>query len=76
MSWFGDGTFKQDVLDHVESEINMHNLSRADAIAQLLKVVQHIAETAFSREEALAKAFDDDKKAAYREIRAKISETP
>ena len=68
MSWFGHGTFKQDVLDDIENQIEHYGGSRLEAVAELGEVMSHLISTAMNRDEAL----EEVRKRAYEEARADL----
>ena len=53
MSQFGDGTFKQDLLDAIENVMDEHNIERHCAAGDVAHVLAYICDTAFSRDKAL-----------------------
>lgn len=73
MSWYGDGTFKQDLLDSIEDLISKHKLIKSEAVADVADVLAHLALTAFNRDEQMERVRAEAKEEAKRELKAKIN---
>lgn len=68
MSWFGDGTFKQDVLGWIESERDNHGKSKPEAVEEVAEVLAYLARTAFSRDEEMERVRAEAYEAAKRDL--------
>ena len=68
MSWYGDGTFKQDLLDEIEELISKHKLLKSDAVADVADVLANLALTAFNRDEQMERVKADAKEEVKREL--------
>ena len=73
MSWFRNGSFRQDLLDEVEHLLDKHGLSRLDALSEILEVVGHLADNAVFRDEALQKVKEQALREAKQELLSKIN---
>ncbi len=68
MSWFGDGTFKQVILDEIRYHERAYGMRRHAACAAVAEVLTHLCETAFSEDEALAEAREQGRQEAKAEL--------
>jgi hypothetical protein len=73
MSFYGDGTFKQDLLDEIEHLISKHKLDKSSAVSDVADVLSYLALTAFNRDAEIEKAKAVAKQEAKRELLAKIN---
>lgn len=74
MSWFGDGSFKQDLLDEIESLIETHNMKKPEAVSEIAEVLAHVACTAFNRDEQMMRVREEAKAEAKRELKARLQD--
>lgn len=73
MSWFGDGTFRQDVLEDIEVRMEQHSVSRVDAVSQVAEVLAHLADSVLFKDAALNKLREQAVAEVRRELMAKIN---
>ena len=72
MSAFGDGTFKQRILDFVKSECEDFNYDYFDAIGALTDIITELAATAYVKDKSLARLYQQAKEQARDELLAKL----
>ena len=71
MSWYGDGNFKQDLLEALEEILERHDVNAFENISDILEVVGYVAGKFDYKGEIYVKAKAD----AKYEIEAKIRES-
>jgi predicted house-cleaning noncanonical NTP pyrophosphatase (MazG superfamily) len=71
MSWYGDGSFKQDLLESLEEILERHDVNAFENISEILEVVAYVAGKFDYKAEVYVKAKAD----AKYEIEAKIRES-
>lgn len=74
MSWFGDGSFKQDLLDEIESLIESHDMLKSEAVAEVGEVLAYLARGAFNRDEEMMRVKEEAKEEAKRELKTMIQD--
>lgn len=61
MSTFGDGTFKQAVLEEIQWRVESYNLSPSEAISEVMEVVQWMLTVSDFEGEAYQRGKEDAK---------------
>jgi hypothetical protein len=69
---FGDGTFKQRLLEHIIDECEQEGYDMFRGAEETMEVVSHLASIAFRRDKALSEMYEQAKDAARRELMAKL----
>ena len=72
MSAFGDGTFKQQILEEIEFRIDEHKIRRSEAVAEVAEVLTWLSRTAFSRDKEIKRVWVEAKEEAKRELQQKL----
>lgn len=72
-SFFGYDTFKQRILDHIIYECEQAGIDTFQGVEETMEVVSHLASSAFRRDEALKRLYEQAKEDARRELVAKLS---
>jgi hypothetical protein len=72
MSWFGDGTFKQDILERIESERECHGKTKPEAVEEVAEVLAYLTRSAFSRDEEIERVRAEAYEAAKRDLLSKL----
>lgn len=73
MSWFGDGTFKQDVLDAIEDARENFGMTKPDAVQDVAEVLAYLAGSAFNRDEEIERVRAEAYEQAKRDLVSKIN---
>ena len=71
MSWYGNGSFKQDLLEALEEILDRHEVNAFENISEILEVVGYVAGKFDYKDEIYTKAKAD----AKYEIESKIRES-
>ena len=71
MSWYADGSFKQDLIESIEEILERHDVNAFQNITEILEVVGYIAGSFDYKNEIYVKA----RAAAKYEIESKIRES-
>jgi hypothetical protein len=71
-STFGDGTFKQRLLEHIMDECEQEGYDLFRGAEETMEVVSHLTSVAFRRDKALKEMYEQAKEAARRELMAKL----
>jgi hypothetical protein len=72
MSWFGNNTFKQTILDEIESRQEQYNMSRADAISETCQVIAHLADRGVMEREQIEKIREEVKREILADLKQKL----
>jgi streptomycin 6-kinase len=68
MSAFGDGTFKQNILEEIEYRMKDHNMTRREVASELAYVLAYMCDSALWQDEEIAKVKAQAKIDARKEL--------
>ena len=72
-SWFGEGSFKQRLCDHIIEECEAEGYDLFRGAEEAMEVVSHITSIAFRRDKALNEMYEQAKRDAKKELMDKIN---
>jgi hypothetical protein len=72
MSAFGDGSFKQRLLDHIISECEDEGIDLLYGVEAAMEVVTHLATEAYRRDAGLKAIYERAKRDAREELLSKL----
>lgn len=73
MAYFGYGTFKQSLLEHIEWEVKHENIDAFEAVQEVTEVLAYMANNAYRRDDALKVMFEQAKQAAKEELLSELN---
>lgn len=74
MSYFGDGTFKQSVLEEIEYRAKDNGMSKPDAASEVAEVLAYLCQSAFNRDEEMERVRVAAVSEARREMLAQLAQ--